>query len=51
MGIKPVIALISKVGEVQKVPKIYIAALCCIFLSFLREYERGALLKYHSENL
>jgi len=51
MGIKLAITSISKVEEVQKTPKIYKAALCCIFLSFLKSYKRKALLKYYSKNL
>jgi len=33
---RPAIASILNEGEVQKAPDIYIAALYCIFLSFLR---------------
>jgi len=51
MGIKPVMASTSNVGEVQKASMIQMADLCCIFLSFLRGYERGALLKNHKGNL
>jgi len=41
------IASISHVEEVQKAPVIHIVALHCIFLSFLKEWYRGALLKYY----
>jgi len=37
-------ALIPNKGKVQNTPKIYKAALYCIFLSYLRGYARGALL-------
>ena len=46
MGIKLVMASIPNMEEVLKVPRIYKAALCCIFLNSLREYLNGALLKY-----
>jgi len=44
METKLAIALIPKVGEVQKASKIYSAALFCIFLSSLREYASSTLL-------
>ena len=43
MGTKLAMALIPKVGDVWKVPRIYKAALLCIFLSSLRGYASGAL--------
>jgi len=51
MGIKPAIAPISNIEEVSKAPKIYEAALLCIFLSSLREYASGTLLKCQRGNL
>ena len=51
MEIKPTIALISNIGEVWKVPVIHKATLCYIFLSFLRKYEREALLKNYKIKL
>ena len=51
MEIKLAIALITNVGKVQKVPKIHKVALYYIFLSFLREYASGILLKYYNRNL
>jgi len=44
METKLAIALIPKVGEVQKASRIYSTALLCIFLSSLREYTSGTLL-------
>jgi len=44
MEIKPVIALIFIVGEIQKAPKIYKAAQYYIFLSLLSGHKRGVLL-------
>jgi len=44
MGIRLTIASILNEDEVQKMPKIQMAALLCIFLNFLREYDRGTLL-------
>jgi len=51
MEIKPTIALIPNIGEVQKIPVIHKATLCCIFLSFLKKYEKGALLKNYKREL
>ena len=45
------IASISKVGEVWKASKTHKEAFYYIFLSFLREYKKEALLKYYSGNL
>jgi len=44
IGIKLVMTSIYKVGNVWKALKIYEAALCCIFLSSLRENESNTLL-------
>jgi len=44
---KPTIASIPHVGKVQEALVIYIAALCCIFLSSLKGWYRRALLKYY----
>jgi len=44
MGMSLVIALMSSEEDVWKVPKIQIAAFCCILLSFLMRYDREALL-------
>ena len=44
MGISLAIASPLKEGEVQNVPRIQMAALHCILLSFLREYDNGTLL-------
>lgn len=44
MRTKPVIASISRVEDVWKVPKIYKEALICIFLSLLRGYTSSTLL-------
>ena len=41
---KPTIALMPKEDDIQKVPRIHIAALLCILLSSLREYANGTLL-------
>jgi len=46
---RPVIASILYVREVQKAPVIYIVALFGIFLSFLRGWYRGVLLKYYKK--
>ena len=40
----PAIALISNDGEVRNTPRIYRAALHCIFLRILSRYARKALL-------
>jgi len=40
-------ASIPQVGDVQKAPVIYKAALHCIFLSSLRGWERETFLKYY----
>jgi len=45
MRIKPAMASNPNVDEMQKVPVIQITALHYIFLSFMRGYKRGALLK------
>jgi len=50
MGIKSAIVSTPNVREMQKAPVIHKAALCCIFLSSLRGYKRGVLLKNHKEN-
>jgi len=50
MGIKLAIALIPQVGEVQKAPVIYIAALHYIFQSSLRGLDSGEFLKNQSGN-
>jgi len=44
IGIRPVIASISRVGEAWKISRICKVVLYCIFLSSLSEYNRGALL-------
>ena len=44
MGTKLAIALISKVGEVWKAPRIYSTVLLCISLGFLSGYVSGTLL-------
>jgi len=41
MRIKPAIASTPNIDEMQKVSVIQITALYYIFLSFVREYERG----------
>ena len=48
---RPAIASISYMNKVQKAPVIYITALYWIFFKFLREWNKGALLKYDRENL
>jgi len=40
----PTIASIPKDGEVQKAPRIHIAAFYCILLSLLSRYDSNALL-------
>jgi len=44
MGIKPTIASIPNENKVQKASKIQMVALLCIFINFLRGYNRNALL-------
>jgi len=44
MGISSAIASISKEGKVRKALRIQVAALLCIFLNFLRGYDKSALL-------
>jgi len=44
MGMSPTIALIPMDGEVQKAPRIYIMARCCILLNLLKGYNSGTLL-------
>jgi len=47
---RPAIASISYVNEVQKAPVIHVVAFYYIFLSSLREWNSRALLKYHNKN-
>jgi len=42
---------ILQVGDIQKVLVIHKVALYCIFLSSLRGWNKGALLKYHNDRL
>jgi len=44
MGMSPAIASIPINGDMQKVPKIYITALCCILLNLLKGYNSSTLL-------
>ena len=44
IGIRPVMASIPNMGDVQKAPEIYKTTLLCIFLSSLRVYIREVLL-------
>ena len=45
MRIKPAIASTPNIDEMQKAPVIQITALYYIFLSFVREYERGGFIE------
>jgi len=47
---RPAIASIYYVSEVQKAPVIHVVDFYYIFLSSLREWNRRALLKYHNKN-
>jgi len=51
MKMRSAIASILYEGDIQKSSVIYIAALHCIFFKFLREWNKGALLKYYKEKL
>jgi len=48
MGMRPAIASMPSVGEVQKAPIIQRAALRCIFFSSVMFFTMGAPLKNHS---
>lgn len=51
MRIRPAIASTLYVGNMQKATVIHIAALHCVFLSFLSKWDSRVFLKYHRGNL